>query len=322
MRREKNPKKKRVDLGGLIRLVLVLLAIFFWKTVSAQQHPIFTQYMFNGLIINPAYSGSHESIMLTSSIRRQWTGIQGAPTTEVFSAHSPIKLSRSAAGLVFTHDGLGVTHQYMFYGTYAYRIPLSEHAKLAVGGQAGMTYYKANYSDLDVVTPTGTPDPTFAGNDGRVLPNLGIGIYYSNRRAYVGLSLPTLINNKWNNQEPLLAARQARHYFLSGGYVFDLGTNFKLKPNVLLRWVEGGPFQYDLNMNLLVKETVWVGVSYRMQDSIDGLVQWNINKQMSLGYSYGYPTSSLSSFQSGTHEFVVNYRLRQNKHIVLSPRYF
>lgn len=303
---------------GLVAIFLVLIV----STASAQQHPIFTQYMFNGLIINPAYSGSQESMMLTASVRRQWTGIKGAPTTEVFSGHSPIKLSRSAAGLVATHDGLGVTHQYMFYGTYAYRIPVSKYGKVAVGGQAGMTYYKANYSELDVVTQNGQPDLTFAGNDGRVLPNLGIGIYYSDRKTYVGLSMPTLINNKWNNQDPLLVSHQERHYFLSAGHVFDIGTDFKLKPNVLLRYVEHGPFQYDLNLNLLVKEVVWVGVSYRMQDSVDGLVQWNVNKQMSLGYSYGYPTSSLSSFQSGTHEFVLNYRLKQNKHIVLSPRYF
>ena len=308
---------------NLLRTVLVMtMMIGLWQPTNAQQHPIFTQYMFNGLIINPAYSGSHESITLTASLRSQWTNMKGAPQTEVFSAHSPIKLSRSAAGFVATHDGLGVTNQYMFYGTYAYRIPVSTNAKLAVGGQAGVTYYQANYADLEVVTPNGLPDPSFAANDSRVLPNLGIGVYYYSHKTYIGLSLPTLINNKWNNQEALLEARQARHYFLSAGHVFDLSSDLKLKPNVLLRWVEGGPFQYDINLNLLIKETVWVGVSYRMQDSIDGLIQWNINKQLSLGYSYGYPTSSLSTFQSGTHEVVVTYRLKQNKHIVFSPRYF
>ncbi|HEX5169838.1 MAG TPA: type IX secretion system membrane protein PorP/SprF [Cyclobacteriaceae bacterium] len=288
----------------------------------SQQHPIFTQYMFNGLVLNPAYSGSHESATLTASYRKQWTGINGAPQTTVFSGHSPIKFTRSAAGLVAMNDRLGVTNQYMIYGTYAYRIPLSENAKLSVGGQAGVTYYKMNLTDLDVVTSTGQADPAFAKNEGRFLPNLGIGIYYYSKKSYVGLSLPTIINNKFNNQDALMKARQERHYFLSAGHVFDLSPDLKLKPNVLLKWVENGPFQYDINANLFIKSILWVGVSYRMQDSVDGLLEWLVNDQLSFGYSYGYPTNALTSLQSGTHEIVLNYRIKRNKNIILSPRYF
>ncbi|MBL0740053.1 PorP/SprF family type IX secretion system membrane protein [Chryseolinea lacunae] len=288
----------------------------------AQQHPLYTQYMFNGLVINPAYTGSHESITLTAALRRQWTGIKGAPQTQIFSMHSPIKFSRSAAGVVATHDMVGVTHQYMMYGTYAYRIPVSENARLSVGGQVGMTYYTAKLNDLEVVTQNGQVDPAFAATSSRVLPNLGIGVYYYSKRTYVGLSLPTLIDNKWNNQDPLVKATQQRHYFLTAGRVFDLSPSLKFKPNVLLKWVENGPFQYDLNANLLVQDVVWVGVSYRMQDSIDGLLQWNVNDQLSMGYSYGYPTSSLAALQSGTHEVVVTYRVKRTKNMVLSPRYF
>ena len=303
-------------------LITGLAILFMSPTSSAQQHPLFTQYMFNGLVINPAYTGSHESMTLTASLRSQWTGIKGSPKTEVFSAHTPILLSRSSAGLVATHDQLGVTNQTMVYASYAYRIPVSEKGKLALGAQAGMSFYKSNYSDLDVITSSGMTDDAFQSIEGRTLPNLGIGVYYHTSKTYVGLSLPTLINNKWNNQEPLLKARQQRHYFLSAGHVFDLSPDLKLKPNILLRWVEHGPFQYDVNANLLIKEMVWVGISYRMQDAVDGLVQWIVNDQLNVGYSYGYPTSRLSSVQSGTHEIVLSYRLKQNKHMVLSPRYF
>src|SRR5687768_1654540 len=118
----------------------------------AQQHPIFTQYMFNGLVLNPAYSGSHGSPTLTASVRSQWSGIKGAPQTQVFSAHSPIKFSRSAAGAVFTHDRAGVINQSKFYGTYAYHIPVSKNGKISVGAQAGATFYKANFADLNIVT--------------------------------------------------------------------------------------------------------------------------------------------------------------------------
>ena len=304
------------------RTLLIIAAILAIALPGlAQQNSLFTQYMFNGLVINPAYTGSHESITATAASRSQWTGLKGAPQTQIASIHSPLKFSRSAAGAILMHDQVGVTNQYMVYGTYAYRIPVSKNGKISVGGQAGVTYYQANLLDANIVTANNQQDPTFASNDSRFLPNLGIGAYYYTKRSYVGLSLPTLINNRWNSQDAN-TARQKRHYFLSAGHVFDLGPNVKLKPNVLLRWEEGGPFQYDLNANMLFKNVVWVGVSYRMKDSIDGLLEFVINNQLNIGYSYGYPTSSLASVQSGTHEIVLNYRIKKNKNVVFSPRYF
>jgi type IX secretion system PorP/SprF family membrane protein len=306
------------------RVWMIFLAVSMAATLQgyAQQHPMFSQYMFNGLVINPAYAGSHESMTTTLAVRSQWTGLKGAPQTQVASLHSPLKFSRSAAGAVFVHDQVSVVNQYMAYGTYAYRIPVSKTGKLSVGAQAGVTYYQANFSELNIITPNNQQDPVFAQNESRVMPNLGIGIYYYSKRSYVGLSLPTLINNRWNNQDAYTQARQKRHYFLSAGHVFTLSPSLKFKPNVLLKWEEGGPFQYDLNANLLIHEIVWIGASYRMDDSIDGLLDLNISNRLSLGYSYGYPISSLAEVQTGTHEVVLNYRISRKKHIVFSPRYF
>ncbi|MEJ7645681.1 MAG: type IX secretion system membrane protein PorP/SprF [Chryseolinea sp.] len=302
--------------------LLTLLAILLFAVSSfGQQVSLFSQYMFNGMVINPAYTGSHESMTVTAASRTQWTGLNKAPRTETASFHSPIKFTRSAAGAVLMHDNVGVTNQYMAYGTYAYHIPVSKNGKLSVGAQAGLTYYQANLMDANVVTANNLQDPTFARTESRFLPNLGIGAYYYSKRSYLGLSLPTLINNRWNSEDANIA-RQRRHYFLSVGHVFDLSPNVKFKPNVLLRWAEGGAFQYDLNANVLFHEILWVGVSYRMNDAIDGLLELVINNQFNLGYSYGYPTSALASTQAGTHEIVINYRIRKNKNIVFSPRYF
>ena len=303
-------------------VTLILASITISRSGYAQQNPLFTQYMFNGLVINPAYTGSHEGMTATVAARSQWTGIKGAPQTQVASLHSPLKFSRSAAGAVLVHDQVSVINQYMAYGTYAYRIPVSKYGKLAIGGQAGFTYYQANLADLNIITPNGQPDPIFAQTESRLLPNLGIGAYYYSKRTYVGLSLPTLINNRWNNESDYTQARQKRHYFLSAGHVISLSRNLKLKPNVLLKWVEGGAFQYDINANLLIHEMLWIGASYRMDDSIDGLLEMHINNQLSLGYSYGHPISALSTLQRGTHEVVLNIRINRNKHIVFSPRYF
>ncbi len=322
----KDSLHKRIKNSVFIKIYGIAVSLvalqLICSQVYAQQNPLFSQYMFNGLVINPAYTGSHESITMTAATRAQWTGLDGSPKTQVASFHSPLKLTRSAAGGVFVHDKIGVTNQYTVYGTYAYRIPVSENAKISVGAQAGVTYYQSNLNDLAIVTPNGQPDPAFAQAESRYLPNLGIGVYYYSKRSYLGMSLPTLINNRWENQDAIAKSRQTRQYLIAAGHVFDVGPNLKLKPNVLLKWVEGGSFQFDLNANLLIHELVWLGVSYRMEDSFDVLIQWNITKQLSLGYSYGYPINTLASAQYGTHEIVVNYNIRRSRNVVFSPRYF
>jgi type IX secretion system PorP/SprF family membrane protein len=305
-----------------IHCALFFWTLFFASGSHAQQQPIFTQYMFNGLVINPAYSGSHESMTMTASARSQWSGIKGAPQTQVFSAHSPIKFSRSAAGAVLMHDKAGVINQTMAYATYAYHIPVSENGKVSVGTQAGFTYYQANLASLNIVSQNNTTDVAFSGNDTRMLPNLGIGAYYYSKTSYVGISMPTLINNKWSRDNQLNQSTQQRHYFITAGHVFDLNPDLKLKPSVLLRWVENGPFQYDLNANLFIKTSASVGVSYRMNASMDALFQWFVNDQFAVGYSYGYPINSLAAAQWGTHEIVLNYRLKRDMHIIRSPRFF
>jgi len=316
-----NIKKSIVIRSYLFPLMLTGFILISLQS-AGQQNPLFSQYMFNGLLINPAYTGSQESMVLTAGSRSQWTGLNGAPQTQVASIHSPIKLSRSSAGGVIVHDQIGVTKQYTVYGTYAYAIPVSEHGRISVGAQAGVTYYHSNLSDLFIVTPNGQSDPAFAQTESRYLPNLGIGVYYYTNRSYVGLSAPTLINNHWENQDAIAKSRQTRQYLFSAGHVFDIGRNLKLKPNVLLKYIEGESFQYDLNANLFIHDVIWLGVSYRVKDSFDMLVQWNITNQLSVGYSYGYPISSLASTQFGTHEIVLNYRIKNNRNVIFSPRYF
>lgn len=304
------------------RLYIITFFVFLSAGLMAQQHPLFTQYMFNGLVINPAYTGSHESMALTASYRRQWTALEGAPETQTFSFHSPLGVTRSAAGMMFMHDKAGPVHQYNVFATYAYRIPVSAKGKLSVGAQAGGNFYNARFSELQIITPDGRPDPVFEGNDSRMLPNAGIGIYYYTKRSYIGISMPAIINNRWEKVDPLQQSRQRRHYLISAGHVFILSNTLKIKPNVLVRYQENGPIQYDINANLLVKERLWVGASYRMNDSFDTILELMLNDSFRLGYSYGMPTSRFSRYQAGSHEVTLNYRIRKNKHVVLSPRYF
>jgi type IX secretion system PorP/SprF family membrane protein len=283
----------------------------------AQQQVMFTQYMFNGLAINPAYAGSHESMSLTALARQQWSGLDGAPSTQTFSLHSPLKKERASLGFLFLHDRIGVTEQTGVYGSFAYRIPMSKKGKLAFGLQGGATFFNAQFTKVAI------NDPAFQNDIRFVQPNIGFGMYYHTNRFYAGFSIPQLIQTKYDKSSMDPDAKLLRHYFASAGYVFDLSKIIKLKPNILVKAVAGAPVQFDLNLNTLIHNVFWIGVSWRSFDSIDALVQIQITEQLQIGYAFDFATTTeLKRVNSGSHELMLNYRFTFTKNKMITPRYF
>lgn len=300
----------------LLHIIFVLLIFIAGHAhLHAQQHGLFTQYMFNGLAINPAYAGSHESMSITALARKQWIGLDGAPGTQTFALHTPVPNEKIGLGLLLTHDNIGPTHQYSFKFAYAYRIPLGP-GKISMGLQAGLVNYNLRFSSL-YLGPN-VQDPTFAESVNKSVFDFGTGLYYSTEKFYMGLSVPQLFIS--NNTENL---RLAKHYFLNSGYVIDLNSSLKLKPNMLLRAVEGAPLSIDLNTNLLINEVLWVGVSYRSFESISTLLELQLTDQLRFGYAYDFPaTSDLGNFNTGSHEIMLNYSFTFYKSNISSPRNF
>ena len=298
------------------RLLLLLLTIVAGLSLNAQQQAMFTQYMFNGLAINPAYAGSHESISATALARVQWVGIEGAPRTQTFSVHSPIPGKNIGLGAFFAHDELGVTEQNTLYLSYAYRMKMSK-GTLALGIQGGLRSSSINYSDL------GVNDPNLQSNISESSPNFGAGLFYSTERFYAGASVPVLMNNEIGSGDNSdVQSQQIRHFFLTAGYVFDLSPVLKLKPSTLIKSVSGAPIEMDINANLIINDLVWFGLSYRSGDSIDLLFDLQINPQLRFGYAYDYTLSDLGQVNTGTHEFMINYRFVFAKNKIVTPRYF
>lgn len=284
----------------------------------AQQQIMFTQYMFNGLAINPAYAGSHESLSITALGREQWTGIEGAPSTQTLTIHSPFHQDKIGVGLLFMHDRIGVTEQSGVYGSYAYRILIDEDRRFSMGLQAGFSHFNSRFSEIS------SNDVAFGNQDVNTLdPNFGFGLYYNTNRFYVGASVPQLAENIFDKKNKISQINTVRHYFLMTGYVFDLNESLKFKPNLLLKAVEGAPLEIDLNANLLIKEVLWVGASWRSFDSVDALLQLQITKNLQFGYAYDFATSSMmSAINSGSHELMINYRFTSSKNKIVTPRYF
>jgi type IX secretion system PorP/SprF family membrane protein len=205
---------------------------------------------------------------------------------------------------------------------YAYKIKLPGKQILSLGLQAGVTTYREQLTDLTL--PSGTMDPNFSTNTTYTQPNFGVGVYYYTPSFYAGLSVPTIAQNMIHRDSPQ-ALTEARHYFLTCGYIFALSPSLKLKPNFLLKSVVGAPVNVDINLNLLIDKVVWVGCSYRIGNSVTPLLEIQANPTLRFGFSYDIPLSNLtrSNIRSGSPEIMINYRLvKARPHTVVSPRYF
>lgn len=302
--------------------VLLFVMLTFPLTLFAQQDPIYSQFMYNGLAINPAVAGSAETLSATAVYRRQWIGIEGAPETQTFNIDAPVYKKKLGLGLSIINDKVGVTQNLVINTLYAYRIQFKE-STLSMGLQAGVNNYNADYTSVNT-DPQNLADDAFGNNVNRMIFNFGAGAYYYAQRFYAGISIPHILNQSLDgvNDKTGVQSRQYRHYFLTAGYVFDASENIKIKPSVLFKLAAGAPVQADINSNFWYKETYCIGVSYRTGDSFTALFQWQIIKQLRFGYAYDYILSNLSQFTSGNHEIMLRYELVKKNTKIITPRYF
>ena len=303
------------------RVVLALLILGMGSQAYAQFEPQFTQYMFNEMFINPAYAGSREHLAMTALYRNQWVGMDGAPKTQTFSAHAPLRNEKIGLGLSLLHEEIGVTKDLSVFGSYAYRIPMSKgFFSMAVSG--GIIHHQEQL--LEVKTQD-QGDYSFMGTPRLTVPNMGFGTYYSSRNYYVGLSIPRMLQNKVDAVTGKGSSKvniPYWHYYLMGGYVFTLNENVKLKPTAMVKVVSGAPLVADLGAHMLLNETLWIGGSYRTSDSWAAVIQIQLSKQMRLGYSFDYTLTDLNNYNSGTHEITLGYDFSFDKNKVVTPRYF
>lgn len=311
---------------SIVTCVLLLGSI----AAFAQQDPAYSQYMFNTLLINPAYAGSRDVVNVTSLYRQQWSAIEGAPKTFSFAADMPVYHERAGLGLVSTFDKVGVVSVSSTYGQFAYRVHFSGKGTLSVGASGGVQYYAANLSSVNYKIPGNThADPAFDANVSKWVPNFGLGLYYATDKFYAGLSVPHVLNNSLTNNnlnlaisEVSSAASQYRHYMLVAGFVKQLSPSWAIKPSTLVKAVSGAPVQFDLNTNFWYENIIGLGVSYRTASAVVGMVEIQANSQLRIGYAYDYATTVLNKYSNGSHEIMLRYEFGEKKGKMLTPRYF
>ncbi|MDP4188680.1 MAG: type IX secretion system membrane protein PorP/SprF [Bacteroidota bacterium] len=285
----------------------ILIFCLFGLRGFSQVMPVYSQYMLNGLAINPAFSGSSEALSTSLIYRKQWIGIDGAPESETFSAHSPLKNDKIALGLLIFNEKYGVTNNSSLYGNYAFRIKMGK-GKLALGIKAGVDLYHTNWNEVDA---NEGGDLVFTQAPTRyVLPNVGTGTYYQDSKFYFGLSIPTLLSYRTKDYgKGFEAYHDFSNYMLmlTSGYLIGSGQDFKIRPSLLMRYYHKKA-QIDLNNTfLLCRDHLWLGFSYRINEAMVALVQAKLSDQLTLGYSYDYTLGNINKFNNGSHEIMLRY---------------
>ncbi|MEO1013255.1 MAG: type IX secretion system membrane protein PorP/SprF [Bacteroidota bacterium] len=294
---------------------LILIALFHGMVLSSQQLPQFTQYLYNTVSINPAYAGSRGVLNVTALHRNQWTGLEGNPKTNTISIHTPIKFTNIGLGLSYISDNLGFESTNYIYGDFSYSVPLNDNVNMSFGLKAGLTSYSLENPDDN--------DNFFANNGTLWSPNFGAGIYMSSQRWFLGISSPRILNTDLNEGE--FMALERNNYFAIGGVVLDLSRSLKFKPSVIYKFTDGAPATYDVSANFLLYDKLWLGATYRFNfaNNIGAIIDYQISKEIRVGYAYDLPTSEFRSYGSGTHEVLLIYEpFRKKSGGIKSPRYF
>ncbi|WMJ74656.1 type IX secretion system membrane protein PorP/SprF [Cytophagaceae bacterium ABcell3] len=302
-------------------IFLLLVLVLFPALAKAQQDALFSQYMFNMLLVNPAYAGSREVVSLNALGRKQWIGIPGAPETATFSADMPFRNETMGAGITLFNDRIGVFSNTGMYASYAYRLQLTKSTLLSAGVSAGFTNFQANFTSVQLDEFGNSGDLAFSQDLSRFLPNVGIGLFLNSDKYYIGFSIPQMLTNRLDLDRSY-SARQYRHIFLMGGYVFTLNQHLKLKPSTLIKQVHGAPIQVDLNANLWLYDRYSVGISYRSLTAPVLILEMQLLDQFRLGYAFDYTHSQLRYYNNGTHEIMLRYEFGYDKRKMVSPRHF
>jgi type IX secretion system PorP/SprF family membrane protein len=289
---------------------LVILLIFFGGSTgvaTAQQDPMYTQYMDNLLIVNPGFAGTKETGNFMVVARNQWVAFDGAPRTRTFSLNSPVG-DKIGIGFSVLSDKIGPLSQTGLYFDYSYWLRLNQDFRLSLGLKGGFSMYRADLTSLETIDP----DPIYQRDIFKnFLPNFGVGGFLFSEKTYVGVSVPKLVENSISREDysSEYVGREKIHFYLMGGHIFTVNEFIKIKSHSMLKIVKNAPVSFDLTALAGLKDRFWFGTMMRLGDSWGLLAQLNATENLLIGYSYDLSFSELNTFNNGTHEVMVSYNL-------------
>lgn len=302
-----------------------LIVFMTFIDANAQQDPHYTQYMYNMNVINPAYAGSKENLSFGLLYRKQWVEIEDAPSTFSLSGSSPIG-KNVGLGLSIISDKIGPVEENNIYGDFSYTLNLGGEHKLAFGLKAGATLHKVGLLSEIYNNVPDSDDPAFSENINKTYLNVGTGLFYYTNKYYIAFSIPNMLKSKHldikRDGQDMKFGTQSLHYFLTGGYVFDLNPNLKFKPFGMIKSAFNAPASFDVSTNFMFYNKFEVGATYRLDDSVGAMVNYSISPGLRIGYAYDHIISDLNITTSSSHEIILLFDLNFPKKVSQSPRYF
>jgi type IX secretion system PorP/SprF family membrane protein len=303
------------------RIILILSIVLFCAAAQSQNNSVFlpfNQYMFNTLMYNPAYAGAKESLSASLIYRKQWIGMKGTPEMFALTAHTPLRNNKIAVGFHVDNlsAGAGADRSNNAFVYYSYRF-LVGGGKLSLGLRAGGSIISRNLIDVDrkINVDPAFVDATFA------MPNFGAGVYYYTDRYYAGISVPFFL---CANDTIRKISHDVRRYNFTGtaGVLLTLAENFKIKPSGYIQYTINNPVLYYLSLSFItLHDAIWMTGSYKSTGEIISIIEFQINKQLRLGYAYDFSVGNLKGYMSGSHEIMLRYDLSYAVRAT-SPGYF
>lgn len=297
---------------------IAIAAFFFLATgVVAQQHMQFTQYMFNTLVINPAYAGAEGPLSITLINRSQWAGIKNSPTTQTLSINSLLKRKHVGLGLNLINDKIGAHKNLYGLFNYSYHLKTGKYSALSLGLMAGFHNRKTDFTSL----VGSTNDPTLnASYINHLSLELGAGIYFRSKRFHAGLSSPTVLPQKVRLNDTLVYKHSANNVFFYSRITYPLNRELEAMPSVLIKYFSNVPMSFDVNLNFIYRKVLLWGLSYRNKESVGLILKAHVTSMLQFGYAYDYPISTVSKISNGSHELMVNYLFKPARKKFNRPR--
>ena len=294
------------------KILLISLLLLCGSSLFSQQLPHFSQYFLNDFLINPAVAGSRGYFEGVSTHRYQWEGITDAPRTYTLSVHGPSKNQKMGfGGYIFT-DIVGPTRRTGFNASYAYHLKLNETTKLSLGVNAGLLQFMIDGSKItlrdanDVILTNGVQSV--------LVPDAGFGAYLYHKKFFFGFSAPQLLNSKveffdeGENPKGTLPS----HFFVTGGYKFQVADDFVVEPIVFVKYVAPVPVQIEGTLKITYKNQFWLAGTYRDKDAITASIGYIINDSFTIGYAFDFTTTNLKNYSNGSHELMIGARFYRN----------
>jgi len=303
--------------------LITMFVLMLSYTSMAQTEPMYSQYMYNMLGVNPAYAGNREAVSFNFFQRKQWVGLEGAPQTTSVSFDQALFDKKAGWGIQLYDDKLGVEKADGINLIAANRIRVSENGILSGGLSFGLMNYRIDL--MNVTNRYTSTDPAFYSNFNKWTPSVGLGIYYNTDKFYAGISIPNILKSRLSAFDVIKSGLQkinSKHIFLTSGIVIPLNEDIKIKPSTMIKMVEGAPIEADLNTNIWFHDLISVGVSYRTGDAVIGMAEIQASENLRFGYAYDVTLSPLKYYNNGSHEFMIRYEFGNTKTKVKSTRYF